>query len=982
MKKLRNILLAFLTAICLCLTSLTACGSKALTTPTSITCDDNYNISWLQIENARSYILEVTPVSADGTYGESKQYTTRKAQYSLSGVEEGDYDIRVKAVSGNKSYSDSEWSEAVAFEKGYESGCIYTLINGSSEYEVTKYGTASGDVNLGDMYRNKPITSIAASAFKGSSKVQNVTVGKYVKTINENAFYNCRYLVSVTLPESLTTLGTAVFQGCSALESVNIPGGITEIDEYTFAYCRALKSIDLSGVQSIADNAFKSCSALEELVIGDDTTSIGDNTFAECSALKSVSFGSGLETVGEYAFYGCSALESVEFAEESSLVSLDEYAFSSCSALTSISLPEGLTELGNGCFYRDSALETVEIPDTVSHIGQLVFNGTAIYTAAEDGQYVYVDNWLVGWKAESETNSTAKSETTRIVAADFKTGTIGIADAVFAKLKSLKTVRLSDSIKYVGKYAFAYDTAMTTFISFQDELTGASDLLLVDSYAFLGCEKLENCQLSDGLKKIGNYAFYNCAALCNNSNNILVPKTVETIGRGAFKNSGLYNEPDDSTGIVYVNGSGGYCWIVAYTGTKTELTLKGLELSDGTSYTLRGIGDYAFADNETLKTVTISGSATSRLKYIGEGAFKGCVKLENINLELPSLTTLGNYTFYGCSSLKAISLHDNLTSIGRSAFYQCASLTSVDMHSTAVESVGMYAFFGCTALKTVKFGSDVETIGDYAFYKCSSLESVDIPDSVTYLGRYAFYKCQSLTSATLGEGITQINKSTFSGCVLLESVVIPETTKTIGDYAFYNCQSLSSLTLSEGVVSVGDYAFAKNYSVTSLVLPQTLESIGRYAFMQCKSLTCVYLSKNIKTMGVHAFYGCYNTTDNAVTSGATFYTDAEALSDEETGEQVLPEGWSSRWNSSYRPAVFGCTLKDGYVYSIAVKDEAFVNCSENSVMSAPERDGYTFLGWAYSEGATEADLSLKEAFSAEADVLYSVWQVKQSEDQG
>jgi len=52
-----------------------------------------------------------------------------------------------------------------------------------------------------------------------------------------------------------------------------------------------------------------------------------------------------------------------------------------------------------------------------------------------------------------------------------------------------------------------------------------------------------------------------------------------------------------------------------------------------------------------------------------------------------SLTSIGEYAFYGCSSLAAVSLPDSLTSLGEHTFDGCSSLTAVTLPAS-LTSIG------------------------------------------------------------------------------------------------------------------------------------------------------------------------------------------------------------------------------------------------------------------------------------------------------
>ena len=62
-----------------------------------------------------------------------------------------------------------------------------------------------------------------------------------------------------------------------------------------------------------------------------------------------------------------------------------------------------------------------------------------------------------------------------------------------------------------------------------------------------------------------------------------------------------------------------------------------------------------------------------------------------------------------------------------------------------VTSIGNFAFYDCASLKSIDIPDTVTSIGDGAFEGCSSLERMTIPDTVTSIGKLAFCYCPELT---------------------------------------------------------------------------------------------------------------------------------------------------------------------------------------------------------------------------------------------
>ncbi len=279
-------------------------------------------------------------------------------------------------------------------------------INGN-EYVIYQYAfyfcSSITSVTIGDS-----VTTIGDSAFYYCSSLTSVTIGDSVTSIGWGAFYSCSSLTSVTIGDSVTSIGNYAFSGCTALTeihfnatemndlydynnvfsnagkngegiAVTIGANVTKIPAYLFyldsssSYAPKLTSVvfeENSVCTNIGEYAFRGCSSLTSVTIGDSVTSIGNSAFLGCG-LTSITIPDSVTTIGSYAFYGCRSLTSVTIGN--SVKTIGAYAFSSCDSLTSVTIPDSVTTIGGSAFLECSSLTSVTIGDSVTGIGYNAF---------------------------------------------------------------------------------------------------------------------------------------------------------------------------------------------------------------------------------------------------------------------------------------------------------------------------------------------------------------------------------------------------------------------------------------------------------------------------------------------------------------------------------------------------------------------------------------------------------------------------------
>ena len=182
------------------------------------------------------------------------------------------------------------------------------------------------------------------------------------------------------------------------------------------------------------------------------------------------------------------------------------------------------------------------------------------------------------------------------------------------------------------------------------------------------------------------------------------------------------------------------------------------------------------------------------LPILFEKVFHENKKIEKIILP-STLTTIGQYAFYDCTSLQTVTFEkgSRLKTIEESAFEDCTALTSIEIPAS-VEMIGQYAFNDCTSLHTVTFekGSKLKTIGSDVFLNCTSLTMIEIPASVETIEDQAFEGCSLLATVTFEKGSQLKTVDGFSNCTALTTVDMSACTQVtrIEYRAFYEDSKL------------------------------------------------------------------------------------------------------------------------------------------------------------------------------------------------
>lgn len=438
---------------------------------------------------------------------------------------------------------------------------------------------------------------------------------------------------------------------CLAAFDSNKDGRLTALEA---AAVTDLKQMTLSDYSFLSFDEFKYFT---------NVTVIPTNYFLN-SNLKSIVLPKNITKIDVSAFGNCSNLTSVDIPD--SVTTIGDAAFMGCVSLRSITLPDALIGINNRLFYGTS-LESITIPESVTYIGLEAFWGTfissitipAAVTDINSRAFHGCDNTI--WFNVAEENKFFDSR-------DNCGGLIRTAD----NLMLYGGHTIPESVERI--YTYAYDKR-----HIYDKLIIPASVNKIYDYAF------QNATISGGIEVAKGNTTYDSRNYCNaiirtvdntlilGCNETIIPNTVTAIGNYAFENidfeDGLYRRNIEIPSSVESIGKGAFRNCEDFNLTIPE-TVKSMDtgifencdyysvnLSEG----ITTISAYMFYNSDYyssgLTTINIPSTVTS----IGDSAFYGnSIK----SIELPEgLTTIGTYAFYD-TLLKEIRIPSTVTSIG------------------------------------------------------------------------------------------------------------------------------------------------------------------------------------------------------------------------------------------------------------------------------------------------------------------------------
>nr|WP_232210602.1 leucine-rich repeat domain-containing protein [Alloprevotella rava] len=418
------------------------------------------------------------------------------------------------------------------------------------------------------------ITTLAGFAIAYPKEMKKINLNK-VTSLAKSSLFSAYKLSEITLPKDLkkynptTKMGMepGCFGACTKVEKYIVPTENTDFE--------AVDGVIYSKPQRDILYFYPAGKPGEVYGILSTTKVIEALSFWSVQNLKRMTFPAGLDSIKEEAFRQLPKLEKVAFEEPSNITHLGTAVFRACPKLTEVTLPSKVTSLDkpfDGC----SNLETINVPNgsqlktlrsnsfsTNKNLKHFNFQGTCQLEKIESNAFAYLKNLesftFPKTVKEIETNAFrgCAGMKTAVFPSDAEIEVIGAG--AFADC-GLTNFTVPNNVKEIKREAFNKCTALTV-VNISEKTT------TISPEAFKGCSKLTELNVSkkhtvyssvDGylltknketlvifppgkandrftllppsIKKIGDYAFFDCKEL----KNVVIPNLVESIGERSF----------------------------------------------------------------------------------------------------------------------------------------------------------------------------------------------------------------------------------------------------------------------------------------------------------------------------------------------------------------------------------------------------------------------------------------------------------------
>lgn len=401
-------------------------------------------------------------------------------------LDSGESAIRVTAL------SEGLFESPKSNEVTYSDECLNYNLKSDDTFEVTGLTDAYVDIGvevirIPRMHDDKAVTSIHANAFSGDLRLKKVHIPGSIIEIGREAFRGCSKLTNVTFNDSISQIyyNTIYFRNTKKWTSIEL-----EERRGSGNVKRDMKFVTNDGEYDIYSASFVH-SEVSAVSFSGYNSAIGKEECSDSISVTGINYATCWQ-VENYNAAGVALLKKYTYATPG-LLKIGAYAFAE-TGVEEIDLPRTLGFISDNLFSDCFKLAHIGIPDTIGGIGEYTFNGCIGLTGVEIPDKVR----SIGVSAFEHSGLTSL-----VIPASVTS----IGDHMCSSCASLASVTINGSGN-IGSYAFYECTALAT-VSYG----ASSNITTIGASAFQKTSMADSgIVIPSSVKWIGKQAFWESLA--------------------------------------------------------------------------------------------------------------------------------------------------------------------------------------------------------------------------------------------------------------------------------------------------------------------------------------------------------------------------------------------------------------------------------------------------------------------------------------
>ncbi len=529
------------------------------------------------------------------------------------------------------------------------------------------------------------------------------------------AFRNCYNLKYLKLPETLTTIAQQTFLGCTSLETVDIPKSVMVIGLYSFDYCTNLKEVNIDPdgmLQAYGTNAVRKTEVPGRVFYETKVEKFVAPISVDWVTNSLVNFGAFKEAwiynkdcdftiatdAQQYYFPRNTVIHGVPGSTAEAIVKEDQARGESEDPAERL-LFRNLTFVGDiKDFYEEregvldenakffgSLVEYEEIKEDEFKPLENPYYVLSRYQGI-GGKVIMPSHIEIGGKrvpvyaisASFQFEGVPTNGLPKIINLEIQDGIAVIEDEVFSNAAHLKTIKLPNTLKYIGKKAF-------TGAGLTGKLEIPASVQEIGNAAFRNLSNLTDIVIYNPNMKFGGGIFDRQIKIhgiagstaeeyaTRNGHEFVAIDAPKAPSVNDFKDNGNYKFSVDKDG--YITG-----YEIVDESKDYSLKIKIPAKINGKA--IKGIKEGTF-NNPAVAGSIIAVEIAEGIEEIGARSFKGLLKLSFITFP-KTLKIIGESAFEGTALMGDITLPEGLERIDRNAFKSLNGISSIKILSRTV----------------------------------------------------------------------------------------------------------------------------------------------------------------------------------------------------------------------------------------------------------------------------------------------------------